>query len=181
MLFIYCGENTQLAREKAWEKSQELKSDNPGLIITNIDHNDYTTSSVINAINTASLFGEKLLFILNITVPNSELNQEISEYFHKLVESDNYFILVDSKINPKTREKYKEKAQIFFETPSETVPNPFRFADALLNKDKKKLWLLLYESKQENVATHSIVGYIVVAIESVKISSANQDTRRGWT
>ena len=157
-----------LVREAAHKKIGELNTQNEEVV--RIDADTYTPNMVVDAIESSSLFGGSQIVLIDEPQSDDEFYAEVEKNLKELSESENIFVIIEGTIKAPIKKKYQKYSE-FIEVASieEKSPyNVFAFTDALLAKDKKRLWLLLQES--EGVPREEIIGVLFWQIKILRLA-----------
>ncbi|MAZ56377.1 hypothetical protein CL653_01145 [bacterium] len=175
MLEVYCGNNPVLVRTKAWEKIEEVNSDD--YTVTSIDSENYSPGVIKNAVGAASLFGQLELFVLDMPSQSKEFQEEAIELIGEMNESQNLFVMIEGKLlAPQKKKLVKVGAAVEeLSTNTENKFNPFAMSDALARRDKKTLWLLLQQAKDSGISDEETVGILWWQLKTMLLAERTND------
>ena len=105
---------------------------------------------------------------------NKEAREFVIKHLKELTESDNAFVITESKLAKPTFEKIKKAAikTDVFDAPviikaDKQDFNIFSLGDALGRKDKKQLWVLLYKALRSGITPEQIHGTLFAQVKNI--------------
>jgi len=117
------------------------------------------------------LFDKKFIVRLDRVFENTEAKDFILQNITQMAESENAFILTEGKLTKPIFEKIKKvalKTEEFNKT--EVIKkefNVFLLADALGKKDKKQMWILLYQALRAGLSPEQIHGVLFTQVKNI--------------
>jgi len=171
MLKVFCGNDMVGVRAAALAAAQGFSDSNT--TITTIEAQGYSTGVIIDAIGASSLFGGTEIFVIDTPSENTEFEEEVKSHLKEMSESVNTFIVIEGALlaGPKKEyNKYAESLEEFKVMATERF-NTFSMADALTDKDKRKLWLLLQEAKAAGLSEEEIIGTLWWQLKSLRLAA----------
>lgn len=177
MYIVFLGSDRVVTRDKI---NEYLDKNLPaGATMTIIDGDNYETGQVANALGASSLFGGEEWFLFDSPANIEEFKNEIAESLPALAESKNTFIILEDSLLAADRKKYQKYATEFIESEATKKDyfNAFSLAEALSQKDKRKLWVLLQEAKMAGMQNEEIVGILWWQIKSLKLASLTKSAQ----
>jgi DNA polymerase III delta subunit len=172
MLKVFCGNDVGKVRAAALAAARESAA--PDTSVTTVEAEGYSTGVITDAVGASSLFGGTELFVIDTPSENSDFEEEVKNNLKEMGESANTFIVIEGALlaGPKKEYgKYAESLEEFKAAAAERL-NVFSLADALADKDKKKLWLLLQEMKHAGVPEEEIIGILWWQLKSLRLAAA---------
>ena len=121
----------------------------------------------------ASLFGTKLVYIIDTPSAHSDFNEALTTNLALLSESPSIFIIIEGSLLAPAKKlyaKHTEEVQEFTSKAGERF-NTFSLSDALAGKDKKSLWLLLHEARMSGIALEEISGVLWWQLKSLRLAA----------
>jgi DNA polymerase III delta subunit len=155
-----------------------------GATLSTIDEGVFEAGQVTNALGANSLFGGEEWFVFDNPSENNDFNEEIKKNLKELSESSNTFLILEGALLAPEKKSYAKYATEVVEIKAEKKNrfNAFVLADALANRDKKKLWVLLQEAKLEGIRDEEIVGILWWQLKSLRLASlTNQASEAGMS
>ncbi|KKQ82236.1 MAG: hypothetical protein UT05_C0003G0058 [Parcubacteria group bacterium GW2011_GWF2_38_76] len=135
---------------------------NPHSNIFRMGTDDFSSSAFLEHIGGQSLFADKFLIILDGVCKNEEAKEFIFDNLKTTASSHNVFIFIEEDLKkPETTkfEKYAEKV-FKFDIPEDKKGekgfNIFSICDALGEKDKKKLWVVMNKAERAGISAEEI-------------------------
>lgn len=171
MLKVFYGNDLIKVRQAAFALANSFEAE--GVRIENIDSDNYQTGIYADAAGGASLFGQETVYVIDTPSSNAVWYEDTIENLEVLAESNNTFILIEGTLlapEKKKFTKYASSLEEFKATPGERF-NTFALADALANKDKKSLWLLLNEALLNGIAVEEIAGVLWWQLKALRLAS----------
>ncbi len=171
MLQVFCGNDIGKVRAAALAAAQELSG--PDTSIATIEAEGYSAGVITDAIGATSLFGGTELFIIDTPSENAEFDDEVKNHLQEMGESANIFIVIEGALLVGSKKEYGKYATSLEEFKAAAAErfNAFAMADALSDKDKKKLWLLLQEAKAAGLVEEEIIGVLWWQLKSLRLAT----------
>ena len=147
-----------------------------GATVERYEVDNYEEGMVPSLAGGASLFGGTRAVVFEGFSKDERAQNELSEALEILSESSDSFIILDEKVLPTVLKEYKKYAKECVEMKDETVRfNTFALADALANKDKKTLWLLLIRARVAGVTPEEIAGTLFWQLKSLRFAKITKN------
>jgi DNA polymerase III delta subunit len=182
MIYLMHGSHHEKARDKARALTDALKARRPDALFYRITTENYEENPIASLIAQQGLFESKYIVFYDNVFESKEIKEEILGALPEIKESDNIFMFLEKELDKKSVEKitkHAEKVQEFTATEPKKKKeyNPFAISDALLTKDKKKLWMILMEAKKKGNAAEEIHGIIWWQVKALKLASVAKDAK----
>jgi DNA polymerase III delta subunit len=153
-----------------------------GREVIRLEADNYQPGQLRNLAETISLFSEEDIYLIDSPSGDSNFFAEVMSELSSLSSSVHQFILLEKELLAADKknlakfasgiEEYKKEGTAFF--------SPFKLSDALAVKDKKNLWLLLQEAKQNQIANEELIGILWWQLKSIRLAAAtNNATEAG--
>jgi DNA polymerase III delta subunit len=171
MLYVFHGNSPTRVRALAYKKA--LPFEEEGLHLERIDGDSYTQGLITEAAQSATLFGEKLLFFIDTPSSESAFNEEVLASLEGLAQSVNIFIIVEESLLAAPKKQYGKYAAEVEEIKEEKGRefNVFALADSLSRKDKKMLWIGLCEAKDAGLSAEELIGTLWWQLKTLRLAS----------
>lgn len=171
MLYVFHGNSPTRVRALAYKKTSPFEE--KGMKLERIDVDSYAEGVVAEAASSASLFGEKLLFLIDTPSSDERFNEEVLASLEALGASENIFILVEESLLAAPKKQYAKYATEIEEIKEEKARefNAFALADCLARKDKKTLWLGLCEAKEAGLSAEEIIGTLWWQLKTLRLAA----------
>jgi DNA polymerase III delta subunit len=172
MLHCYFGTDATTARGGAVAFLDNLRDE--GITIERIDSKDITVDRLSTAAGAVSLFGEQTAYFIDTPSESVESGEIFVSLIPLLADSDAVFVVVETTILAPTKkilEKHGATLNEYKRTETKERFDTFAIATALLNRDKKALWLLLTESQFEQIPLEETVGILWWQLKSLRLAA----------
>lgn len=169
MLAVFFGTDKIKIREEALLYANKNKTDEQ--TIEKVEAENCLNGQLLGLAESETLFGEASVYILDGILENSEAAESFFIDLENLVNSKVKFILIADKILAAEKKKIeKQTKEIFeFKKTEKEIFNVFSLTDAFLNRDRRKLWLLLQEAKANGVNNEAIVGILWWQLKTLRL------------
>jgi DNA polymerase III delta subunit len=170
MLVLFFGSDRGLVRDEASAYIKKGLVSNKSL--HTIESGNFEEGKIRNALGATSLFSDNEWYLLDEPSSNVDFNTEVLDSLASMAESANKFIVLESKLLAAAKKQYTKVATETFEfnEGSKDKHNPFSLAEALSNKDKKKLWILLQEARLNGMREEEIVGILWWQLKTLRLA-----------
>ncbi|HRY62457.1 MAG TPA: hypothetical protein P5056_01665 [Candidatus Paceibacterota bacterium] len=162
MYYLFYGKDTAKSRKKMAETVSSFQKKNPHSNIFRISDDDFSEAAFLEHLGGQSLFSDKFLITLDGVLKNVEARDFIFENLPAVKESHNVFVFLEDDLKKAELAEIKKKAEkVFeFELPDDKGGgkgfNIFSISDAMGEKDKKKLWVLMNKAEREGLSSEEI-------------------------
>ncbi len=182
MIYLMHGTDHEKARDKTRSLTDALQKKKPDALFYRITSQNYAENPIASLVSGQGLFESKYIVFYDNIFEMKEAKEEIVDALKEIKESDNIFIFLEKEIDKKTLDKmakHAEKVQEFsaVEKTKKKEYNPFAISDALLSKDKKRLWMLLLEAKKKGNAAEEIHGIIWWQMKALALAAGAKDAK----
>lgn len=174
MYSVYFGTDRQRVRDAATNYIAQNLS--PEGTLTTLDAQTFLPGQVADALGASSLFGGEEWFVLDSPSENEDFFEEVKSSLKELSESPNTFIILEGALLAPAKKaygKYTEVADEFTAEKSEQF-NTFGMAEALAQKDKRRLWVLLQEARLSGLKEEAIIGMLWWQLKSLRLASVTR-------
>ena len=174
MLHVYFGTDRQAVRDQAADFSE--KNLPPDGTTTVIDAADYQPGQLADALGATSLFGGAEWFLVDTPSANPDLAEEVKTNLAAMAESSNTFIVLEGSLLAPAKKAYTKHTSTIEEFTAEKAGrfNTFALADALANKDRRQLWVLLQEAKLQGSAPEELIGIIWWQLKVLQLAATTR-------
>lgn len=187
MLYIYFGSDSDKVHSEAYAAITSLRHRKPDATFYKVESEQVAEHFIDELIESQGLFEQKYIIQLNQTFENKNSKDVVIDRLKQIAESNNIFIITEHKLTPAVQKKLKEHAHKVHEfnvvgeggqfgiagAQSGTF-NIFALADALGEKDKKRLWVLLQKSAHSRVSAEEIHGTLMWQIRMMLIAKQSK-------
>lgn len=171
MLQVFYGNDQIKVREKAHLAADSLLS--PGKEFLRLEADKYQEGILADVSNSSSLFSSATIYLVDSPDSNDSFYKELLENVESLSESGNDFVIILNTLNAADKKKISKFATVVeeYKKTADSKFNPFSMADALSVRDKRTLWMLLQEAKQNNLSAEEIVGTLWWQLKSIRTAA----------
>ncbi|NCN52736.1 hypothetical protein GW943_02925 [Candidatus Parcubacteria bacterium] len=169
MLYSFFGTDVVGVREKAHAFMHGREEQ--GVSSVRITPENWSTSGVEDAAGSLSLFGGEQLYIVDTPSGDKEMLEYIFENLDMLAESPNTFVLIEEGLLAAPKKKLQKYSAEAVEVTAGKVErfNVFALTDALSRRDKKSLWILLQQAKQNGLSEEEIIGTLFWQLKTMRL------------
>lgn len=141
--------------------------------LTTIEANEYIPGRVNDTLGATSLFGGSEWFVFDGSSENADFSEEVKTSLKEMSDSSNTFIILEGPLLADLKKKYTKYATEITEFSADKIErfNAFGLAEALANKDKKRLWVLLQEARLSGLREEEIIGMLWWQLKALRLSS----------
>ncbi len=170
MLHVFFGTGTIGVRKSAFAKVADYEKD--GYLSERIEAESYSSGVCSDIANSASLFGEKTVYLIDTPSSSLIFKEEVESSLEAFKESANAFVIIEEALLALPKKVYTKFATTIEEISGDAKErfNPFLLADALLEKDKKRLWILYIEAIQAGLSAEEIIGTLWWQLKTVRLA-----------
>lgn len=171
MLEVYYGTDTIAVRQKVNDRAHVIRDE--GGVVTAIDSNSYTAGILTDLAKATSLFGETGVYILDTPSESKEFSDAVFEELAALADSPHIFIVSELALLTAAKKQYQKYAAVCeeFKATKAASFNTFALADALAQKNKKQLWLLLHEAYAVHQSAEEIIGVLWWQLKALRLAA----------
>lgn len=168
MLAVYFGTDTSAVRRAAFATLSDTEAE-PTLI----DADSFQVGLIADAVGANSLFGGAQIYLLDMPSAHADFATEVTAHLEALAESNNQFVVIEGALVAAEKKPYQKYASTIeeFKKEADARFNAFAMADALAQKDKKNLWLLLQEAKAAGLAEEEIIGTLWWQLKTLRLAA----------
>ena len=182
VIYLMHGSNTEKARDKTRALTDALRAKKPDALFYRITSQNYAENPLAFLVAGQGLFASKYIVFFDNVFESKDIKEELLGALGEVKSSENIFIFLEKELDKKTLDKmskHAEKVQEFAAASSAKKKeySPFAISDALLSKDKKRLWMLLMEAKKKGNAAEEIHGIIWWQVKALKLASLAHDAK----
>ncbi len=161
MIYLFAGDDVEKKR-KIYEKFIDSSVKDVDSFF--INKNDFSTEQVENFFKSQGLFFKKSIVFFENLFFSEEIENFLLSKLDLMESSKNDFVFLEGKLNKKTIDIFKKnraELNIFELSPDKKEKfNNFLLADALMDRDKLKMWIYFNQALEKNVALEELVGVL---------------------
>jgi DNA polymerase III delta subunit len=180
MLYFLYGKNMDGARAKALELVSVMQKRKPDAELFKIDQDNWSEGRFEEFLGSQGLFERKFIVLASRIFENKEIKDFVIEKLDLLKNSENVFIFINEVVDKKTLDavgKFADKVQSFEGKEEKKVEpfNTFALADALGERNRKKLWVIYEKAIRSGATPEEISGILFWQIKNMIISSETKN------
>jgi DNA polymerase III delta subunit len=166
MLQCYFGTDTVMVRQKALEAARSC-----GGTLTILSADEYQPGSVGQAVGSASLFGDRTTYLLDTPSADAQFQEEVTALLAALAAAPDTFLIIEGKLLAAEVRAYQKVAVLMQEYSSATTTrfNNFLLSDALAARDKKSLWLCLWQARHAGLSNEELIGTLWWQLKTIAL------------
>lgn len=170
MLAVFFGTDVGKARTEGFSFARRAHGGEAEIIPVSADR--YEPGMCADLAGGVSLFSGAHVILIDTPSENAEMFDEVMESIEIFHESVHQFVLIEQSLLAVDKKKLVGKATPFEEyaLPKTEKFNAFVLTDALLNRDKKSLWLLLQEAQKNGSSYEQIIGLLFWQVKILRLA-----------
>ncbi|MEY3783690.1 MAG: hypothetical protein RLZZ230_12 [Candidatus Parcubacteria bacterium] len=170
MYVVFYGSDRGRVRDAA---TQYIDANMPAdATLTTLEASAFQIGQVADALGANSLFGGSEWFVLDTPSDNPDFTEAVKDSLKEMSESENTFVILEGALLAPAKKVYsKYTAEINEFTAEKSVRyNAFTLAEALAEKDKRRLWVLLQEARLEGLRDEEIIGMLWWQLKALRLA-----------
>jgi DNA polymerase III delta subunit len=176
MLYVIHGTDIDKAREKSRALFDALREKKPDASAGEISAETVTADKIEELTQTQGLFENKQIVFMDRTLENKDVREVILDKIDAIAESPNIFIFFEGKLTKEVLKKLEKRAEKITEYEADDAPKKpaeslFPMADALANRDKKSLWVMLRRALDDEAAPEEVHGILFWQAKSLALAA----------
>ncbi len=170
MLYVYFGNDTDAVRRRAFKTLDSL-GEGASAGTTRLTVDTYTSGMLADVAGSTSLFDEPQIVVLDMLSEDTDVFEEVCGLFPILAASPHTFICIEGPLTAAVQKECKAHAKECEELKkvSEKL-DVFALCDALIARDKKRLWLLYITLTQEGVPAEEVIGILLWQVKLLRLA-----------
>lgn len=170
MFELFFGSDVSGARIQALKAVHELCGD--GGEARTITPQDFSEALLRDALGATSLFRTQEVIVIDTLSEDADAYTVLLDLLPALEESGNTFCVIETKLNAKDRATFEKHAKKVTECVAKETKefNPFALSDALRERDKKTLWILLQEAWAGGRPNEEIIGTLFWQLKMLRLA-----------
>lgn len=145
----------------------------PNTTLATVEANGFELGQVANALGANSLFGGEQWYLLDTPSAEEGFEAEVLDSLAAVAASPNHFVILEGPLLAAKKKQYAKHATNVTEcehTPAVSFNN-FSLAEALADKDRRKLWVLLQAAKQSGQPAEAIIGILWWQLKAMRLAA----------
>jgi DNA polymerase III delta subunit len=141
--------------------------------LTTFDSQSFVSGQIADALGATSLFGGAEWFVLDTPSANLDFAEEVKTALKEISESVNTFIILEEALLAPAKKSYGKFAVSMEEFTAQKNErfNTFAMAEALAQKDKRQLWVLLQDARKGGLREEEIIGMLWWQLKSLRLAA----------
>lgn len=171
MLKVFYGSDQIKVRQQAHLAIDEVLP--TGAECLRIEADTYESGQLSSLGTSVSLFAPSEVYLVDSPSSNPIFVEDFLSALETLSNSAHIFIVIENEILAAEKKKITKYASVLeeYKKTASAKFNPFVMADALALRDKRNLWLLYQEAKQNNLAAEEIIGTFWWQLKSIRLAA----------
>jgi len=180
MIYFFYGTNIDKAREKTHQVLDSLLAKRPNASVLHVSSDNFNEEVVREYVEGQGLFESKHVIFFDHVFENELAGEYVLGNIKKMKDSPHAVIILEGKMDKKTStriEKYAEKAEGFEDRGSAKKQKDFdifSLTDALGERDKKSMWVLLQKGFLSGATPEELSGIIFWQIKTMLIAKGSR-------
>lgn len=173
MLKLFCGNDTVRVRTAAQKEVEKFVS--LGGRMEFVDSDSYEEGMLLNLAMGNSLFGDKIVFLLEYPLANTKVRDDLEKNFPQLEQSEQLFVVIEGPLKAEQKKLWNKYSQMEeFKAEAAERFNVFALGEAILKRDRKALWLIWSEARLLGIPPEELVGIIWWQLKSLRLAALAQ-------
>ena len=170
MLHVFFGSDRTAVRDAADALTAKYQATHT---VHTIDAYSYEPGQLLNVAEGMSLFGEQFLYILDTPSQHDEFKDELMENLATLGTAAHHYVVLEHSLLAPAKKQFAKAATTLEEFSATTKErfNTFALTDALVARDRRRLWLLFSEAKQVGIADEEIIGVLWWQLKALRLAA----------
>ncbi len=170
MLYVFFGTDTDAVRRRTQEAVTTL-GEGAETRVSRVTGDSYAQGILADVAGSTSLFGEPQIVVLDMLSENVDAFVEMCGLFEVFAASPHTFIISEGALPVSIQKECKAHAKECEEIKKEAEKlNVFALCDALIARDKKRLWLLYTTLTQEGVPAEEVIGILLWQLKLLRLA-----------
>lgn len=170
MLIVFHGNDASTVRDavRDWIGVQTAVNTS----VVHLDADNYSPGVIAEQVGGSSLFGDTITCVLETPSVNTDMWNEMVSNLPQLATSPHQFVLRETTLLAAQKKLLQPHASELneYKTTAPKRANAFAMTDALLSKNKKKLWLELQAARKEQLSAEEIIGTVWWQLKSLRLA-----------
>ena len=178
MLKVFCGSDQLKVRGQAHSFVDSVLKDNQEVI--RLEADDYENGMLTSVSSSVSLFSGADVYVLDTPSLHKDFFTEFMSELDSLATSTNIFVVIEADLKAPEKKKIAKHTDEINEYKADKVAqsfNIFKMAEALALKDKRSLWVLWCEAKQNGSSAEEIVGILWWQLKTIRLASLTKSAK----
>lgn len=172
MLTVFYGNDQIKVRSEAHKYIDSLVK--TGQTVVRIESDNYEAGQLLNLSSATVLFGVSPIYLIDTLSNQADSYEELLETLESLATSTENFVVIEKDLNASDKKHFAKQTDNLNEYKKagvETRFNVFAMAEALVNKDKRQLWVLLQEAKRNGLSAEEIIGTLWWQLKTLRLAT----------
>lgn len=179
MIYTFYGTDEQKARHKVHAFIDVLKKKRPDAPFFLVKSDENSIAQLEEFSQGAGLFYEKQIVFVDHVFSEDHAKENVKTLLPIMKESDSVFVVLEGKLlaaDKKVFEKYSHEIKVFDVVEKKKIEfNVFALGDALVSRDKIKLWSLYLEALEGGKSAEEIQGALMWQAKSMALAAKGKN------
>ena len=173
MLRVFYGSDVLAVQQAVQDYLATLREQDTDLLVERLEGARYVPGHLQNVLGSVALFGPSPVYVLDTPSLYPEYKAEVLTLASELSESPITFIMTEKTILAAEKKPLITAMAELSEFKQGEVKrfDTFSLANALAMKDKRQLWLLLQEARQNDIAPEEIIGILWWQLKTLRLAT----------
>ena len=174
MLYVFFGTDTIATREQARARVSALVPTETQAF--RISASEYYRGVFTERASSVSLFGTDTVTVLDMLSDDADVFNSLVDDLPLLAETEHAFVVIERPLLAAEKKVFQKHATEYVESTAEKKErfNTFALTDALLDRDKKSLWLLLTNAFAAGVSHEEVAGLLFWQVKTLRLVARTQ-------
>jgi DNA polymerase III delta subunit len=170
MLSVFFGKDPATVRARAYAHLSSLQKD---AALARIDADTYQEGQIADALGSASLFGEETLYLIDSPASHEALAAEVDALREELGASPKQFFIIEGALLAAAKKRYAAHAAHMEEVAGAANErfNTFALAESLARREKKALWIGLFDARRAGITAEEIIGILWWQLKAIRLAA----------
>ena len=178
MLHLYFGNDSIKVRATAITANEAILQDSSAHL-NRIESENFSVGMLSDIVSSVSLFGGLEVYLIDTPSEVPEMYTETINSLAEMAASNNIFIVMEKGLLAPEKKKWQKHTTTFeeFTKVAGVRFNVFTMAEALSRRDKKSLWMLLTEAKQNGLVSEEIIGTLWWQLKALRLAAITNSAK----
>ncbi len=172
MINLYFGSDTVATRLAAMEYVAARVD--AGARIERIEPSDWSESLLSEMLGAVSLFGEVTVYVVDTPSEDEVFFEALTASAKELVAGSNTVVVIEKTFTAPQKKKWTTAGAELFEYTAAAAGDTFdvfKMAEAVLNRDKKSLWVLYATAKERGLSAEELIGTLWWQMKTLRLAA----------
>ncbi len=182
MLYFLHGTDTHTSRQKLHELLDTLEKKRPDASVFRMTSENWSESQFDELLCAQGLFDQKYIVVMDMLCEKKDIKEYVLDRIEQTKDVSHVFLMLEGKVDSATLKKVSlvsVKVQEFTkkEDIKKNSPNVFAITDALVQRDKRKLWSTYIQLLDQGVGPEEIHGILFWQVKNMLLATRAESQR----